>query len=288
MKKRRDGYRVSNLDYHHFMLPYIKKDRCDSDVYSVYKFDMTNVVKYLKNKRENDKESHLTYFHIFVMVVGKYLYNRPKMNRFVVNKTTYQRNKVQVSFVGKESFTDDASLFMKVLDIEPDDNLDTISKKCYDIVKNIRDKKDEMANTAYNKVAKLPFIIRVLAMYVAKILDRADLLPKSFIKDNYFYSSVLITDVGSLGNGPVYHDLANFGTNSIIFGIGKIHKEKIINENNEEVIRDICDVGVTIDERIGDGFYFIKSLQLIQKIFDNPELLEEACSTLIDDDELKQ
>ena len=74
MKRRRDGYRVSNLDYHHFMLPYIKKDRCDSDVYSVYKFDMTNVVKYLKNKRENDKERHLTYFHIFVTVVGKYLY----------------------------------------------------------------------------------------------------------------------------------------------------------------------------------------------------------------------
>lgn len=281
MRKRRDGYRVDNLDYHHFMLPYIKKDRCDSDVYSVYKFDMTNVVKYVEKRRRENEDCHLTYFHVFVTVVGKYLYNRPKMNRFIVNKTTYQRNKVQVSFVGKESFTDDASLFMKVLDIEPNDNIDTISSKCYNIIKNIRDKKDSMENTAFAKVIKLPYIIRTLAMYGAKILDKVDLLPKAFIKDNYFYSSVLITDVGSLGNGPVYHDLANFGTNSIIFGVGKIHKEKIILENNEEVIRDICDVGVTIDERIGDGFYFIKSLQLIQKIFDNPELLEDVCSKLV-------
>ena len=33
--------------------------------------------------------------------------------------------------------------------------------------------------------------------------------------------------------------------------------------------------GATLDERIGDGFYFARSLKLIKYIFAHPELLEK-------------
>ena len=34
------------------------------------------------------------------------------------------------------------------------------------------------------------------------------------------------------------------------------------------------DIGATLDERIADGFYFVRSLKLVKHIFANPELLE--------------
>ena len=37
-----------------------------------------------------------------------------------------------------------------------------------------------------------------------------------------------------------------------------------------------CEFGITMDERIADGFYFIKSIKLMQYILDNPKILEEA------------
>ena len=40
-------------------------------------------------------------------------------------------------------------------------------------------------------------------------------------------------------------------------------------------IRDVVDIGATLDERIADGFYFARSLKLIKHIFANPELLEK-------------
>ena len=40
-------------------------------------------------------------------------------------------------------------------------------------------------------------------------------------------------------------------------------------------IRDVIDIGATLDERIADGFYFARSLRLIKHVFSNPELLEK-------------
>ena len=39
-------------------------------------------------------------------------------------------------------------------------------------------------------------------------------------------------------------------------------------------IRDVVYIGATVDERIGDWFYFARSLKLVKHIFAHPELLD--------------
>ena len=56
--------------------------------------------------------------------------------------------------------------------------------------------------------------------------------------------------------------------------IGKIHKENVVMSDGSTEIRDFCNFGITLDERIADGFYFVKSVQLFDYILQNPELLE--------------
>ena len=72
----------------------------------------------------------------------------------------------------------------------------------------------------------------------------------------------------------MYHHLNNYGTNSVMITIGAIHKVPVVGEDGKVQIRDYVDIGATLDERIADGFYFARSLKLIQHICAHPELLD--------------
>ena len=43
-----------------------------------------------------------------------------------------------------------------------------------------------------------------------------------------------------------------------------------------------CEFGINLDERIADGYYFVKSVHMLQYIFDHPELLEDPANTTIE------
>ena len=39
-------------------------------------------------------------------------------------------------------------------------------------------------------------------------------------------------------------------------------------------MRPSVDIGLTIDERLADGYYYAKTIRLLKKLLENPELLE--------------
>ena len=49
-------------------------------------------------------------------------------------------------------------------------------------------------------------------------------------------------------------------------------------------MRNTLKLGLTVDERIADGYYFAKTLRLVRKMFQNPELLDLPAATPIDID----
>lgn len=281
MRNRRDGKLVKNLDGMHVLMPYLKPNRCDSDVYINYKLDVTELIKYVEKKKKENPDEKLTYFHVFVTAIGKVIYNRPLLNRFVVNKRYYDRNNVSVAFVAKGEFTDDSKEFMSTINIEENDTLDSVRKKVLDKVKKTRKNNNNSTDKAVDLVGKLPKFIRDLIMAIFMYMDKHDLLPKSLCEDNIYYSSVLVSNLGSIDCGAIYHNLTDFGTSSILVTIGDIHKEQVINKDGKPEIRDICEFGINLDERIADGFYFIKSIKLLEEIFNHPELLEEPANSKI-------
>ena len=282
MKNRRDGNLVKNIDGMHVLMPYLKPKRCDSDVYINQKLDVTELVKYVEKKKKENPDIRLTYFHVFVTAIAKVLYNRPLLNRFVVNKRYYDRNNVSISFVAKGEFTDESKEFMSTIEIKENDNLETIRNKVLNKVNKTRTNKNNSTDKAVDIVGKLPKFIRDIAMSVFLYMDRHDLLPNSLCEDNIYYSSVIVSNLGSIDCGAIYHNLTDFGTNSILATIGDIHKEQIITKDGKTEIRDICEFGINLDERIADGFYFVKSVKLLQEIFNNPELLEKNASDKIE------
>ena len=279
---RRDGQRIS-MDGMHYILADFKPDRCDADVYINQKFDVTNLINFVEKKKKENPDIHITYFHAFSMAIAKLLYNKPLMNRFVANRKYYQRNNVKLSFVAKVKFDDHSSELLCVLDVKPSETFIDISKNIAKRVEKIRNNKKTDTNDAIDIIGKLPQLIRVPIIGIVKFLDKHGWLPSVFINDNIYYSSVILSNLGSIKCGSIYHNLTNFGTNSIIATIGEIHKEQIINSDGKKEIRDICDFGINVDERIADGVYFAKSLNLLQYIFDNPELLDDKASEIINE-----
>ena len=113
-------------------------------------------------------------------------------------------------------------------------------------------------------------------MAFMRFADNHGLMPKSFSRVDTNYAPVLLSNLGSIKCDAVYHHLNNFGTNGIVITIGEIHKELVLDSENQQTVRDIVNIGVTLDERIADGFYFARSLKLVKHLFRNPVLLDKT------------
>ena len=58
-------------------------------------------------------------------------------------------------------------------------------------------------------------------------------------------------------------------------------------ENDEVVFKDGVDLNFTMDERIADGYYFSKSIRMLQHFLNHPELLERPFNEKLDDETFK-
>jgi len=281
MGKRRDGTKVKNLDGLHSLMPHIKPLRADSDIYINQKIDMEALIKYYEELKQDEKYKDITYFHLFCMAIGKLIYNRPQLNRFVVNKTYYDRNKVTISFVAKKDFTDESEESFQILQINENDNIFSLSEQIIGRVQKIRTNQSHNVDKLMDTVGKMPRWVKNIFIALASWADKRDLLPHSLIKDFVYYSTVIVSNLGSIGCGAIYHNLTEFGTNSILITIGEI-KDEIVVVDGKPTVRKMCEFGVNADERIADGFYYVKSLQLFEYLLQNPKLLEEEASKKIE------
>ena len=286
---RKDAKKVRNLDGLHNVMIDLKPERCDSDVYMNKEIDVTKLIKYVEKYKKEHPDDKITYFHAFAMAFAKTIYNKPLLNRFVANRTFYDRNDVIIAFVAKIAFEEDSEEVMINIKVDKDDNIFTLRDKITKRVAKIRNskkgEKKENTNNIVDVVGKLPKLIRMIVTGTLKFLDKHGWLPESITKDNLYYSSVILSNLGNFKIGSIYHNIVNFGTSSIIATMGMIHKSKVIDKDGKEKIIDVCDFGVNMDERIADGYYFAKSIKVLEYILDNPELLEDRADARIEIDE---
>ena len=264
----------------------LKPRRCDSDVYINQKIDVTNLADYIEEKK--DKGIELTYFHAFVTAIGKLIYNRKYLNRFVSNRHIYEHNEIIISFVAKLDFDDKSEEVMILVPISPNDNIISISNKIREKIKKIRsgNNKDEGANKAIQILGKLPNIVRVPIVGLLKWCDKKGFLPKGLIKDNIYYSSIIVSNLGSIKCGAIYHNINDFGACSSLATMGEI-KDELCIVDDKQVVKKICEFGVNIDERIADGYYFAKSIKLLESFLDNPKILEDRIDEKIENVEIR-
>ena len=278
---RKDGRWIRDIDGFHFIMPYLMPNRCDSEVYIEELIDVTEMVKYIEAHNSVNKEFRLTPFHVITAAVGKIIYHRPYLNRFVAGRRLYQRNKITLAFVVKRRFNDEAEESLLVTEIKEDTTLEQISRRIAGDAQTIRKEGGNDINDLLDKLSKLPRWLMRLAMCVFRFLDFHGWMPESICRGDSNYASVLLSNLGSIKCNAVYHQLNNYGTNSIVITIGSIHKELMADDDGNTSVRDVVAIGATADERIADGFYFARSIRMLEEILRDPQQLENKMKSEI-------
>lgn len=276
MSKKR--IRVKNLDAVHKIMPYLMANRCEAEVYYVEEIDVTNLLKYIeKNNVGLEKHERTTLFHAIITGVAKTIYNRPLLNRYISGKRFYDRKDISLSFVAKNKLEDHSEERLIILDAKNNMKLKDISEKILKVVSKTRKDNSNDMNDFLGVVTSAPRWLLSFVMWLFRKLDFYGLVP-SFVSDgDPNYTTVLLSNLGSVKANCCYHHLNNYGTNSIVITVGVIQDKEVNGE-----VRKYVNLGLTLDERIADGIYFAKSVKLLKHILENPELLEESIDTKYD------
>lgn len=273
---RKDGVLLRDLDSMHFICPIIYPNRCDNEAFISEKIDLTNIDRWLEEKNAGNSGYQYNLFQVVVTAMLKTMTLRKKMNRFIVNGNTYLRNEVSAAFVIKKEFDDDGAEGLAFIHSKGTDNIDTIHEEIRRQVQDCRSGKVDGSTESMDLFNKMPrFLSKVIIKFVC-FLDRHGWVPQSLIETDPYYSSVVLTNLGSIKLHAGYHHLTNWGTNSVFVVVGERKKRPFTAEDGTVEMRDSLDLGLTVDERIADGYYFSGTVRLLKTLLENPRLLEKG------------
>ena len=281
---RRDAKLLRDIDSMHFIMPLMYPNRCDNEGFISETIDLTNVMKYLEKKNADGPDYKYNLFQVMVTAVLKTITLRPQLNRFIANYNLYERNEVSAAFTIKKIFKDDGEEALAFIHSKPTDNIDSIHDEIYRQVSYVRHEgKDQstMSMDALQKVFGFPPLKKALGVG-ARFLDKRGLMPASVIATDPFQSSVVLANLGSIKLRSGYHHLTNWGTTSVFVIIGEMKKRPFHDENGNEEMRMSVDIGLTVDERISDGYYCSRAVKLLKHLLDEPELLELPLGEKVD------
>ena len=195
-----------------------------------------------------------------------------------MNYRYYERNEVSLAFTVKKKFCDTSPEALAILHLDPNSEespIDLIYGKVKKIVYTVRkENKNDGTTDIMDVIMKFPRCIVKIITALLFFLDNHNMLPKSICKEDPYHCSVFLSNLGSIKTNASYHHLANWGTNSFFAIVGQMKMQPFYNEDGTFEMRNALPLGLTIDERIADGLYFVNSLKLLKKLLSEPELLE--------------
>ena len=282
---RKDGKLLRKLDSMHFIMPLIFPNRCDNEAFISQRIDLTNADAYLSKINAENPQFKYTLFHLIVAAMIKCITLRPKLNRFIANKNTYQRNEVSASFVIKKQFSDNSLEGLAFVHAKPDSTLHSIHEDIRRQVQDCRGGKIDSSSDSMDLFNRMPRFLSKFLVWIVTRLDVHGWVPQSLIETDPYYSSVVLSNLGSIRLQSGYHHLTNWGTNSIFVAVGQIKMRPFFQEDGSFSMKNSIDLGLTIDERLADGYYYSKTVRLLQYLLEHPQTLELPMSQEVPDDE---
>ena len=273
---RKDGRLLRELDSLHFITGIIYPNRADNEAYIAERVNLGPIKEYIATKNYEGIPFKYTFFHVILTALVKTVILRPKLNRFYANENYYQRNKVTAGFVIKKEFADGSEEAMALLEIKPESTIETIHEEIHQEVAACREqKKVNTTDNSMNVLNSLPRFLSKAAVRFIRWLDKHGWCPDFLIGKDPNYSSVFISNLGSIHLKSGYHHLTNWGTSSLFCIIGEKKMSPFYDADGSVTMRETLDLGLTIDERLADGYYYSKSIRLLKYLLEHPEELEK-------------
>ena len=278
---RSDGVRLRKLPGFRKIFPFLMRTRTESAVYFSKRLVVAPTLSWLErtNPRRDNK---LSLFYVALAAGVRTLALRPEVNRFVAGRRIYQRRTIDLSFVVKRELTEEASEITLKLTFDPRSTIDEVARRVREAVETARQSRTSFDEKLTNFITSLPRPLIRLAVAAARTLDYHGWGPASFLRDDSLHTSAFLANLGSIRLDAAFHHMYEWGNASIFVVVGKLKKEPVVNERGELEVADVVDMNFTGDERITDGVYFSRTMDLFLDLIGNPERLETPPADLPD------
>jgi hypothetical protein len=266
--RRPDGTRVRDVPPIRAVMAYLMRGRNESLVLHDTLYDIAHTRSWLKAYNRAHAE-HATLFHLFAYACARALHERPELNRFVSGGRLYQRNEIAFAFAVKPEWHDQAALVTVKLVCPAREAFPDFVRRMSAAVDEAR-AGPRAVDREVRLVMHLPGPLVRLGVGLVRLLDRWNLLPGFFMRNDPLYASLFLANLGSAGVSDAYHHLYEYGTVSLFGALSAPRRAPVV-EGDAVVVKETLGARWTFDERIHDAFYAARSLRVAQRILEDPE-----------------
>ena len=271
---RKEGRLLRSIPGFCKFIPFIMPERNDRAIYYEESFEVSALDRRLRELRVEGYKG-IGILHFLIATYIRTVSMLPGLNRFVVGRRIYARNDIEIVMAVKRDLAVDATETTIKVHFQPTDTI-------FDVYRKMNEKIEEIKSSDANNgtedfadtVARLPrFLIR-FAIAILRVMDYFGWIPSSLLEVSPFHGSMIITDLGSVRIGPVYHHIYNFGTLPVFIAFGSKYHKYEINRQGRVEDRKYIDTKLVLDEGTVDGYYYAQALRAFRYIFEHPEVVE--------------
>ena len=273
--KRKDGEPIKVDSFMRF-IPLIMKYRYDALVSLTQEIELSPLDDYIKKTYE-EKGIRISYMHILYSALVRTFNYMPGINQFIMGGRHYKRNDIEFSMAVKKSFdidSEETTLKIKFEGNETPLEIKNILDKRINEEKNVLTSGKNKTDLFVKTLENTPLFLLRFILGTLKTLDKINLMPQKVLDASPFHASAFITNLGSIGLDAALHHIYDLGTVGTFVSIGK-RGRKIVKKNDEFVEVKIMNIGVVIDERICDGYYYAKALRVFFRYINDPQKLDK-------------
>jgi hypothetical protein len=265
-----DGRRVKVHPYRR-MMGFLMRGRNESAVYFEQRLDLTRTLPWLAERNARPGAARATLFHLILHALAGVLHERERLNRFTIAHRTYQRTSVQLSFAAKKGMDDHAPLATVKRRFAPGETFGALAADLTAHIGGARDHAPSAMDKELRILLALPGLLLWLLIALSRWLYAWGLAPRSLVDTDPLYASAFVANLGSIKLDAAYHHLYEHGNCPLFVTIGQITEVPFTGGDPLAVSsRPEITLRYTFDERIEDGLYCARSLQLLKQRVEDP------------------
>lgn len=289
-----DGRRVAVHPYRR-MMGFLLRGRNESAVYFEQRIDLTKTLPWLAERNArlardagasgganatggaaatgatSPAAARATLFHLILHGIAGVLHERERLNRFTIGHRTYQRTGVFLSFAAKKGMTDEAPLATVKRRFAPGESFGALVGDLTAQIGGARDHAPSAMDRELRVLLALPALLLAFVIALSRRLYAWGLAPRSLIDTDPMYASAFVANLGSIKIDAAYHHLFEHGTCPLFVTIGQIAAVPYVDGDRvAPAPRPEVTLRYTFDERVEDGLYCARSLQLLQQRLEDP------------------
>lgn len=264
--RRPDATLVRDLPAIRRFMPFVSPRRNESLVYFEHDLPVERALAFVDERnRTRPPERPMTLFHVLLRALVRMFDERPRLNRFTAGGRVWQRDGIWLTFSAKQAFDDRSPILTVKRRFDPHESLDVMVDGLHESLSVGRSGRKSTADREMDLLLRLPAPIVRGLLALVRAADAAGLLPGGMIRSDPMYASAFVANLGSVGLEAGYHHLWEYGTIPIFCVVGRIKP----GADGRRVVT----LKWSYDERVEDGLYCARSLEILCGLVGSPEKL---------------